>query len=195
MARYEAMGRLWLVRETDLESLLPLRYGDTVHVKTWVDDFRRVRSRRAYEFRLASSGEIAARASTDWVFMEAATGRLATIPPELMTAFFPEGMPERAQPRERLPSASPPPTGVFISRRRVMWRDIDAAQHVNNSNYLAYVEDCAAQVVAAHGWSLERMRSEGAALVVRRFQIEHLQPALLDDELELTTWASHATHD
>ena len=49
--RYEAMGRHWLVRETDIEYLRPLRYGDTVQVKTWVADFRRIRSRRAYEFR------------------------------------------------------------------------------------------------------------------------------------------------
>jgi acyl-CoA thioester hydrolase len=30
LARYEAMGRRWLVRETDIEYLRPLRYGDSV---------------------------------------------------------------------------------------------------------------------------------------------------------------------
>jgi acyl-CoA thioester hydrolase len=117
------------------------------------------------------------------------------IPPELIAAFFPEGMPGQAQPRERLRSDRPPPAGVFTARRRVTWRDIDAAQHVNNSNYLAYAEDCAMQVMAAHGWPLERLRSEGIALVARRHQIEYLQPALLDDELELATWASNVTGD
>jgi len=195
LAQYEVMGRLWLVRETDIETRLPLVYGDLVQVKTWVADFRRVRSRRAYELRLARSGEIVARASTDWVFMDSAIGRPAMIPPELIAAFFPEGMPEQTRPRERLPSDPPPPVGVFTTRRRVTWRDIDAAQHVNNSNYLAYVEDCAMQVMAAHGWPLERLRSEGATLVARRHQIEYLQPALLDDELELATWASNVTED
>src|SRR3990172_10663548 len=51
--RYTAMGRLWTVRETDIEYLNPLQYADRVEVKTWVIDFRRVRSRRAYEFRKA----------------------------------------------------------------------------------------------------------------------------------------------
>ena len=46
VARYEAIGRQWLVRETDITYLRPLVYGDTVIVKTWVADFRRVRSRR-----------------------------------------------------------------------------------------------------------------------------------------------------
>jgi acyl-CoA thioesterase FadM len=137
MARYDELKRLWLVRETDVESLRPLRYSDSVQVKTWVADFRRVRSRRMYEMRLAGSGELVARASTDWVYLDTVTGRPATIPPEMIAAFFPEGMPEQSLPRERLPSAPPLPPGVFTARQRVTWRDIDGAQHVNNSNYLA----------------------------------------------------------
>ena len=195
LARYDAMKRLWLVRETDIASLQPLKYGDSVAVKTWVADFRRVRSRRMYEVRLASSGELVASASTDWVFLDAATGRPATIPSDLIAAFFPEGVPDHALPRERSISAPPAPAGAFTVRRRVTWRDIDAARHVNNSNYLAYAEDCAAQAMAAHGWLLERMLSEGITLVARRHQIAYLQPALLDDELELATWASDVTDE
>ena len=80
VSRYEAMGRLWLVRESDVEHIRPLRYGDTVTVRTWVADFRRVRSRRAYEFRLANTGELVAQAQTDWVFLDSATGRPTAIP-------------------------------------------------------------------------------------------------------------------
>ena len=64
MARYEAMGRTWLARETDIEFVRSLRYGEAGEVKTWVADFRRVRSRRAYEFRLVGSDELVARAFT-----------------------------------------------------------------------------------------------------------------------------------
>ena len=56
--------RQWLVRETDITYLRPLVYGDTVIVKTWVGDFRRVRSRRDYALRLAGSGEPVATASS-----------------------------------------------------------------------------------------------------------------------------------
>ena len=76
-----------------------------------------------------------------------------------------------------------------------MWHEIDGAQHVNNSNYLAYAEDCAMQVMAAHGWPSAWMWSDGVALVARRHQIEYLQPAVLDDELEVATWASDMTDD
>ncbi len=189
-ARYDAMGLHWLVRETDIEYLYPLRYGDSVQVKTWVSDFRRVRSRRAYELRLAESGELAARASTDWVFLDSATGRPASIPQEMMAAFFPEGVPEQAPPRSRFPRAPKPPPGVFRLRRRVEWRDIDPAQHVNNAVYLAYLEDCAIQAAATHGWPEARMGAEGFAIVARRYRIEYRQPGVLGDELELATWVS-----
>jgi len=193
-AQYVAMGLHWLVRETDIEYLCPLRYGDSVQVKTWVMDFRRVRSRRAYELRLAESGELAARASTDWVFLDSAAGRPASIPQEMMEAFFPEGVPEQAPPRSRFPRAPKPPPGVFRLRRRVEWRDIDPAQHVNNAVYLAYLENCAIQSAAAQGWPQPRMRAEGFAIEARRYRIEYRQPGVLGDEMELATWVSDVEH-
>lgn len=193
-ARYAEMDRLWLVRETDIEYLQPLRYGDSVQIKTWVADFRRVRSRRAYEFRHTGSGALVARALTDWIFLDSATGRPTAIPREMMHAFFPEGPPQSAPPRTRFPSPPPPPPGVYRMRRRVEWRDLDETQHVNNAAYLAYLEDCGLQVCAAHGWPLARMQEEGFAIVARRHRIEYRQPALFDDELELTTWAYDMKH-
>src|SRR5574338_516697 len=76
-ARYNAIGHVWFIRETEIEYLRPLLYGDTVVITTWVGDFRRVRSRRFYEFHHAVSGELMARASTDWVYLEPDTGRPA----------------------------------------------------------------------------------------------------------------------
>src|SRR5512136_2963825 len=59
--RYDELGQYWLVRETEVEYVKPLKYGDEFEITTWVVDFRRVRSRRAYEFRLAGSAAIVAR--------------------------------------------------------------------------------------------------------------------------------------
>src|SRR5439155_20426757 len=57
LARYAALGNHWLVRETEIEYLAPLRYGHSVRVTTWVEDFHRVRSRRAYTVhRLGGEG-------------------------------------------------------------------------------------------------------------------------------------------
>jgi acyl-CoA thioester hydrolase len=190
MDRYATMDRYWLVRETDVEYLRPLRYGDSVQVRTWIVDFRWVRSRRSYELRKAESGELVARASTDWVFLDTASSRPVSVPREMMAAFFPEGVPDRAPPRTRFPSAPPPDTGVFRLRRRVEWQDVDPAHHVNNAVYLAYLEECRLQAEAAAGWPQAHLQEAGLAIRVGRYQIEYRQPALLGDELELATWVS-----
>lgn len=186
--RYEAIGALWLARETRIEYLLPLRYRDMVTVKTWVDDFRRVRSRRRYEFY--RDDELAARASTDWVYLDRQTLRPASVPPEMVRAFAPEGMDDNPTPRAPFPAQPPPPPGVFTMRRRVEWRDIDTAQHVNNAAYLNYIEDAGIQVAAAFGWPMARIQQAGFAIIARQHHIEYRVPAVLDDELELATWVS-----
>ena len=102
-ARYQAMERIWLVRHTDIIYLRPLTYGDSVIIKTWVVDFRRVRSRRAYEFRLANTGEMIAQAMTDWVFLDRKNSRPVSIPAELVQAFMPDGPPEDVPPPPPVP--------------------------------------------------------------------------------------------
>ena len=189
VARYEAIGRQWLVRETDITYQRPLTYGDTVIVRTWVADFRRVRSRRMYALRLAGTVDPVATASTEWVFLDSATLRPASIPPEMVAAFWhPDAAP--GDRREPFPVAPPDPPGIYRMRRRVEWRDIDLAQHVNNANYLAYIEECNVQVAVAHGWPLSRLMAEGVGIVARRYRIEYREPAVMDDELEVATFVS-----
>lgn len=184
LARYEALHTQWLIRETDLRVLRPLHYGDSVTVRTYVNDFRRVRSRRAYELRDAASGEPVARAHTDWIYMDTDTLRPITVPDEMIAAFFPEGPAAApAMPRDPFPTP-PPPRDPFGIRRRVAWSDLDTARHVNNAMYLAYIEDCTVQALAAvEGWPAE-------APEVLHYRIEYQQPALLDDEVEIMTWTS-----
>lgn len=188
MPRYDTLGHYWLIRETDIEYLLPLRYGDSVDVLTWVEDFRRVRSRRVYEFRHTGAEALVARAATDWIYLNWETGKPATIPTELIDAFYPEGPPATPPPRPKFPAPPPEPPGVFVVRRRVSWQDIDSAGHVNNAVYLAYAEDAGVRIAAARGWPMSRMLHEGFGIIARRHQIEYREPGLLDDELDVSTW-------
>ncbi|MEK7323931.1 MAG: thioesterase family protein, partial [Chloroflexota bacterium] len=189
LGRYEALSRRWFIRETDIEYLRPLRYGNSVRVKTWVADFRRVRSRRMYELWHVDSNELAARAGTDWVYINSTTGQPATIPPDMVAAFglSPEA---GAAPREKFPPAPPPPPGVFRTRRQVQWREIDSAGHVNNAIYMDYVSDCGMEIAATYGWPVARMQAAGFGIVVRRHQIEYRESAVEGDELEVATWVS-----
>ena len=186
---YASRGFVWLVRDTEIEYIEPLRYGDTVRVKTWVRNMRQALSKRAYELYRERDDAIVARAHTDWAFIELATGRPARITQEFRDAFFPEGAPPE-EGRERFPTPPVAPHGAYTQRRRVEWRDIDPAQHVNNSVYLAYSEDCAVEASTACGWTPSRLRELGVSLEIARCRIEYRTPAVLNDELTVTTWLS-----
>ena len=192
--RYDAMGHLWLAYEAEIEYLHPVVYGDTIEVKTWVGDFRRVRSRRFYEFRKTREETLVARASTDWVYLEAATERPTIVPAEMIAAFVPEGWNGEVSNRTRFPAPPPPPADVYKLRRRVEWRDLDTARHVNNAVYFSYIEDCGMQVAVHYGWPLARSQAAGWAAVAREHHIEYKHPALLDDELEISTWVTANSH-
>ncbi|MDM7998745.1 MAG: thioesterase [Dehalococcoidia bacterium] len=190
--RYRDMGFVWLARETDIRYLRPLKYGDEVDLRTWVLDFRRFRSRRAYEFTLARSGELAARAVTDWVYINAETWQPALVPEDMQRAYLADDPPARVPPRERFPAPPTPPPDVFTITRQVEWHDIDMMWHVNNAVYLTYIEEAGVRLAEAHGWSAERMTEEKSAILTRRHRIEYRQAARMGDELEISTWYSEA---
>jgi acyl-CoA thioester hydrolase len=189
-ARYAELDHLWLVRDTDIEFITPLEYGTEVKIKTWVADFRRARSRRRYEFINIQTKQVAARASTDWVYINSRTLHPVTVPEAMQLAFCPNGPPEASVPRQRFPKAPPPPPNVFTTCTRVEWRDIDSMWHVNNAVYLKYIEDAGARVCEAYGWPRQRMMEAGFGVVLRGYRIEYRQPAQMGDELEIAAWHS-----
>ncbi len=186
--RYTEMGKSWLIRETSVEYFSPLFFGDTLILKTWVADVRRVRSRRMYEFRKAGAAELVARADTDWIFLDQKTGRPAGVPEPLKLAFFPEGVPATAPAREPFPEPPPLPPKIHVVQRQAEWRDIDMVGHVNNAVYLAYVEEAGVDVAASHGWPISRLIESGMGLVARKHRIQYLQAASLGEAIRVETW-------
>jgi acyl-CoA thioester hydrolase len=191
LARYNAIGHHWIIRETGIEYLKPVFYSEQVQVKTWISDFRRATSRRAYAFHRRPEQELVAQGYSDWVFLDSQTSLPARIPSNMQHDFYPDGLPENFPSRQAFPSAPGPPAGVFTHRRKVTWREIDLAQHVNNAVYLDYMDDAGNDVLHAFGWSFQRMQQAGFAIVIRRNQIQYHQPALSGDELAIDTWVSN----
>ena len=77
----------WVVREHRVEYLLPAFKGDEIEIRTWVENIRRVRSLRKYEFARKSDGKILVKGETDWVFVDANSGRPLAIPDEVVKVF------------------------------------------------------------------------------------------------------------
>jgi len=187
-ARYEALGTLWLIRETGIEYLRPVLPEQLLEVRTWVADFRRVVSRRRYA--MSVEGQPVAEAYTDWVYVDRATQRPARIPPEMALAFMPEGGSGEAIERVPLEAPGPPPEAVCIVHR-VEWGDLDSAGHVTNAVYLNLLEESGIRAGEAVGWGMDQLRAHGVAVIARSHRIQYLLPALHGDEVEITTWLSN----
>lgn len=83
----QAHGATWVVRSHQIEYLRPAVAQDLIVVRTWVLELRRVISRRRYEFLRASDRTVLAQGQTEWVFIDAATGRPKSVLEELRALF------------------------------------------------------------------------------------------------------------
>lgn len=83
----QLVGATWVVREHRIEYLLPAFAGEEIEIKTWVENIRRVRSLRKYEFIRKVDGKALVRGETDWVFVDLQTGAPRAIPDEVSKVF------------------------------------------------------------------------------------------------------------
>lgn len=79
----------WVVREHRIEYLLPAFVNEEIEINTWVENIRRVRSLRKYEFVRKSDGKILVKGETDWVFVSVKTGMPQAIPEQVSKIFNP----------------------------------------------------------------------------------------------------------
>lgn len=186
-AWYAMAGARWLVRRTTFSVARPARADDELTVRTWVEDFRRVRSRRCYEVQVA--GTPALSAVTDWVFVDVATGRPRRVPDELETRFgkaVDAGAP-------RTPWRAPaPPAEPGRSTYRVRWAELDSLGHMNNAAYLDLLVQGTLDVLAGLGWSVDRLAEGGVAPYVASGDVEYLDEVRHGDRLEIVTWFTAA---
>ena len=85
----EAQGpnATWVVREHKIEYLLPAFANEEIEIRTWVENIRRVRSLRKYEFIRKSDGKVLVRGETYWVFVDVKTGSPRAVPEEVTKVF------------------------------------------------------------------------------------------------------------
>lgn len=96
-AATQGAGAAWVVRSHKIEYLRPAFAGEAVVVLTWISNFRKVRSLRKYRIFRASDGVLLTRGETDWVYVDAASGKLRVIP-ETVSGLF-TVLPEEEEPK------------------------------------------------------------------------------------------------
>lgn len=85
----EAQGpdSTWVIREHRIEYFLPAFESEEIEIRTWVENIRKVRSLRKYEFVRKSDGKVLVKGETDWVFVDVKTGMPKAIPREVEKIF------------------------------------------------------------------------------------------------------------
>jgi acyl-CoA thioester hydrolase len=78
--------------------------------------------------------------------------------------------------------------GIHTHELTVSAEAIDANGHVNNLEYLRWMQDIAVAHSAARGWDMARYLAVGGTWVVRAHTIEYLGAAFEGDTLSLYTW-------
>ncbi|MDH7514394.1 MAG: acyl-CoA thioesterase [Bacteroidota bacterium] len=86
-AAMNSSGGTWVVRSHRIMYLSPAFSGDLVEVATWVAAFGRVKSFRRYRFTRIPDGRLLAQGETEWVFLDAHSGRPVTIPETVRSCF------------------------------------------------------------------------------------------------------------
>jgi acyl-CoA thioester hydrolase len=85
----EAQGSdsTWVVREHKVEYFLPAFADEEIEIRTWVENLRRVRSLRKYEFVRESDDKVLVRGETEWVFVDVKTGSPRAVPSKVTVVF------------------------------------------------------------------------------------------------------------
>jgi acyl-CoA thioester hydrolase len=185
---YTAQGRVWIIRRTRLERLLPVGGGDRLRVETHVLDWRRARSLRSYQVRRAddpTAGAVVARATTDWVYCDLATGRPVSVTDDMRRGFSGDELVTLPRARALPEAGAGEPVAMPLVVRPSL---LDHVTHVNNTAYAAMLEDGAFELFASFGWSAARMLEHGGALRMRRLDLEYLDDAVAGDELVVRSW-------
>lgn len=178
----------WVIRETEMRFLRPLRHNDEFGLTIWMVNWKGVRGTRCFELKFKDSDEVIAQGTQQVVFMDAKTGRPKTLPEEDVDTFRLES--PRVFPFERFPKVAAI-ENPFVTQRHVEWMDLDVYEHVNNVIYVNYAEEAAAQDFAARGWSPARLAEAGLGVVTRRVHIQYLSIASWGETLNISTHGLH----
>jgi YbgC/YbaW family acyl-CoA thioester hydrolase len=144
----------WLIRETEIRFMHPLRHNDVFDFTIWMVNWQRVRGTRCFELTLKASGDVIAQGTQQVVYMDSKSGRPISLPEGEAAKFRLEN--PRVFSFERFPKVALAEY-PFAMQRQVEWMDLDVYEHVNNVIYLNYAEEAMTQDFSSKGWPPARI--------------------------------------
>jgi len=156
-------GHGWVLLRGGFEMRRYPAYRENVTVETWVSSSRRFSAEREYRV-LSASGEVLGEARALWLFCDLATRRPATIFPEILEAWAPDGRRSGGLALDEIegpPAGAAAPLDVVAPGGGFAVRsgDIDTNGHVNNAIYLSWALE-ALPKGAREGMMLGKVRGQ-----------------------------------
>lgn len=174
----------WVIRETEIRFLRPLRHNDVFDFTIWMVNWQRVRGTRCFELTRRENGEVIAQGTQQVVYMDTKTGRPIHLPEGEIEKFRLDN--PRVFPFERFPKVTAVES-PFVMQRQVESMDLDVYDHVNNATYFNYAEEAAAQDFASRGWSPAKLTEVDQTIVIRRLHIQYSSIAEWGEALNIST--------
>lgn len=183
---YAQAGTHWIVRRSRLDVHDPVMSDATFDVRTWVAEFRRVRSLRRYEVR-DRAGRLRAEAVTDWVYVDAQTLKPRRLPADVEARFG--ARPDDAAREAFVPFGAAAPGAEAVStEHRVLLEQLDPVGHVNNAAYVDVLVQAVFDALDRRGWPLSRLSEAGSVPTLVHVDVEYLDEARFGDLLTATSW-------
>lgn len=181
-----ALGVAWIILETDIHFLHPLRYADEFGFTIWMLEWRKIRGSRAFELRLKDSETIIAQGVQKIVSLDKDSLRPIAVPDDLINGF--RIAEPRSFPTQPFPKLGESPAKAFRMQRNIEWGELDSWVHLNNGEALRYADEVLMQFLASLGWPPERFFAEGMTPVPKRIHVKYQEPGLWADRLNIETY-------
>jgi medium-chain acyl-[acyl-carrier-protein] hydrolase len=123
----------WALLNWKVKIITRPKYGETITIKTWSRYSTKLFSYRDFEI-LNKDGEVIAIATSKWVLIDVAIGKIAKLEPELIAKYHPED--KSVFNILELDRLSEPETYSSVVNYKIRKADIDINNHVNNLCYL-----------------------------------------------------------
>ena len=152
----------WLIVGWRLRMLRKAFWNETLHVDTWPRTISRVTSERDFEIK-NEAGETVCIATSNWILVSSDTGRATRVTPEIAAAYPLTSHPVFAD-ELQIPDME---EGRLTYVGKVLRRDLDTNNHVNNLIYLDYARQALPEEIYNHPF--------------REMTVKYSRQLLLDD--------------
>jgi len=145
--RYREEGIAFVVRRETVEHRLEIPYGSDLQVRTWVNTFRGGRFSNR-QVRVHANGELACRATQEWVHVKSPGMRIARASPELTAAFVLHDL----DPDVTLPDGHEVLDGPEHRWSFECWHTwMDPLAHANHPLYVDWCDEALSRLLASSG--------------------------------------------